>query len=163
MKADRRPAKRVDAASSITLLYRLVTSPLDRYLPVSRGDPNSIRPVKIEHLALAVRDPEVSRAFYLETIGLDASAREKEWGIQLDFPDGFLMALIRDDPVPADVIDRVHFGCSLPRREDVATTRERLRAAGVPEVEWCDEPDYISVKVADPDGYVVELSYEVDG
>jgi catechol 2,3-dioxygenase-like lactoylglutathione lyase family enzyme len=118
--------------------------------------------MKIEHLALAVRDPAVSCAFYLETIGLDAHAREEKWGIQLDFPDGFLMALIRDDPVPADVIDRVHFGCSLPRREDVAATRDRLRRAGVPEVEWCDEPDYVSVKVADPDGYVIELSYEVD-
>src|ERR1700675_2885890 len=90
MKADRRPAKRVDAASSITLLYRRVSSPLDRYLPVSGGDANSLEPIKIEHLALAVRDPEASRAFYLETIGLDASAREMEWGIQLDFPDGFL-------------------------------------------------------------------------
>ena len=118
--------------------------------------------MKIQHLALAVRDPEISRGFYLETIGLDAGAREREWGIELTFPDGFMLALIREEPVPADVIDRVHFGCSLPQREDVPATRERLRAAGVPEVEWCDEPNYVSVKVADPDGYVVELSYGVD-
>jgi catechol-2,3-dioxygenase len=118
--------------------------------------------MKIEHLALAVRDPELSRGFYLDTIGLDAIARERDWGVELTFPDGFMLALIRDEPVPADVIGRVHFGCTLPRREDVATTRARLRDTGVPEIEWCDEPNYVSVKVADPDGYVVELAYGVD-
>jgi hypothetical protein len=52
----------------------------------------------------------------------------------------------------------VHFGCSLP---DVATAhdfRERLRIRGVPELEWEDSADYVGVKVADPDGYVVELA-----
>jgi catechol 2,3-dioxygenase-like lactoylglutathione lyase family enzyme len=116
--------------------------------------------MKIKHLALAVRDPETSRAFYLETIGLDAVARAQDWGFELHFSDGFMMALIRDEPVPADVIERVHFGTLLPRREDVAATRRRLQRAGVPEIEWCDEPDYMSVKVADPDGYVIELFYE---
>ena len=116
--------------------------------------------MKIEHLALAVPDPEASRAFYLETIGLDARAVEQEWGFELHFADGFMMALIRDEPIPTDFIERVHFGAQLAGREDVATTRERLRLAGVREVEWCDEPDYVSVKVADPDGYVIELYYE---
>jgi catechol 2,3-dioxygenase-like lactoylglutathione lyase family enzyme len=116
--------------------------------------------MKIGHLALAVRDPEASLAFYLGTIGLDARAEQKEWGIELHYPDGFMMALIRDDPVPAAFIERFHFGAALPRREDVAAARERLLAAGVPEVEWCEEPDYVSVKVADPDGYVIELYYE---
>ncbi len=116
--------------------------------------------MKIEHLALAVRDPEASRAFYLDTIGLDARAEQQEWGIELHYPDGFVMALIRDDPVPAEFVERVHFGTPLPRREEVAATRERLRAAGVREIEWCDEPDYVSVKVADPDGYVIELYSE---
>jgi catechol 2,3-dioxygenase-like lactoylglutathione lyase family enzyme len=116
--------------------------------------------MKIEHLALAVRDPEVSRNFYLETIGLDASAAAEEWGFELNLPDGFMLALIRADPLPPDVIGRVHFGCSLASPADVVATRERLRDAGIPEVEWCDEPGYVSVKVADPDGYVIELSYE---
>ncbi len=116
--------------------------------------------MQIEHLALAVSNPAASRDFYLETIGLDATPRDEDWGIQLDFPGGFMLALIRDEPVPNDFIQRVHFGCSLPQREAVVATRERMRAVGVREVEWCDEPGYVSVKVADPDGYVVELSYE---
>jgi catechol 2,3-dioxygenase-like lactoylglutathione lyase family enzyme len=116
--------------------------------------------MKIEHLALAVRDPETSRDFYLETIGLDATAGAEEWGIELNFPGGFMLALIRDDPLPADVIGRVHFGSALASPADVVATRDRLRTASVREVEWCDEPGYVSVKVADPDGYVIELYYE---
>ena len=104
-----------------------------------------------------MRDPDVSRAFYLETIGLDATATETEWGWELRFADGFMMALIRDEPVPADAIERVHFGSKLADRAAVLAARERLQLAGVREVEWCDEPDSISTKVADPDGYVIEL------
>jgi catechol 2,3-dioxygenase-like lactoylglutathione lyase family enzyme len=37
---------------------------------------------------------------------------------------------------------------------------KRLRADGVPIVGESDEPDYVSVKCRDPDGYVVELAWE---
>jgi hypothetical protein len=36
----------------------------------------------------------------------------------------------------------------------------RLRRDGVPIVEEWEEPDYVSVKCRDPDGYVVEYSWE---
>ena len=39
--------------------------------------------------------------------------------------------------------------------------RKRLRREGVKEVEWWEEAGYTSLKVADPDGYVLELSYDV--
>ena len=38
--------------------------------------------------------------------------------------------------------------------------RSEFEAAGVEITEFCDEPDYVSVKVRDPDGYVVESSWE---
>jgi hypothetical protein len=41
-------------------------------------------------------------------------------------------------------------------------TRSRFSASGVPEHEWWDEAGYTSVKVLDPDGYVVEMSWERD-
>ncbi|HYH89981.1 MAG TPA: VOC family protein, partial [Solirubrobacteraceae bacterium] len=54
----------------------------------------------------------------------------------------------------------LHFGFTL---DDPGTVRE-LRAAfereGVEIVEFCDEPGYVSVKCRDPDGYVVETSWE---
>lgn len=36
----------------------------------------------------------------------------------------------------------------------------RLAADGVEIVEAWEEPDYVSVKFRDPDGYVVEVSWE---
>jgi hypothetical protein len=38
--------------------------------------------------------------------------------------------------------------------------RDRLAADGVEIVEVLDEPEYVSVKCRDPDGYVVEAAWE---
>jgi hypothetical protein len=43
----------------------------------------------------------------------------------------------------------------------VLAARARLREAGCHELEWWVEEGYTSVKVADPDGYVVEVSWDV--
>ncbi len=37
---------------------------------------------------------------------------------------------------------------------------DRLAADGVELVEQWDEPDYVSVKCRDPDGYIIEASWE---
>jgi integrase/recombinase XerD len=42
----------------------------------------------------------------------------------------------------------------------VLALRDRLVADGMELVEHCDEPDYVSVKRRDPDGYIVEASWE---
>ena len=44
--------------------------------------------------------------------------------------------------------------------EAVRDARDRFAAAGVEIADFWDEPDYVSVKVRDPDGYVVEVSWE---
>ena len=54
----------------------------------------------------------------------------------------------------------LHFGVGLASPEDVRSFRDRLAADGVEIVEEWDEPDYVSVKCRDPDGYVVECSWE---
>lgn len=115
----------------------------------------------IRHLALTVRDPRKSADFYLSVIGLDGDAREEPWGYRVNLRDGFMLALIRGEPLPTGLSGAVHFGCPLPRRERALEVRERLRQAGVREVEWEDSEDYVGVKVEDPDGYVVELSYDL--
>jgi len=116
--------------------------------------------VRIQHLALTVRDPQASARFYLGTLGLAARAGEEPWGVRVSTDDDFMVALIRGAPLSSEVVDRVHFGCRLASPDAVHAARERLRGAEVHEVEWCDEDGYTAVKVADPDGYVVELSYE---
>ena len=72
---------------------------------------------------------------------------------------GFSLAL---GPIDEEVrLPRfLHFGIGLPSPEDVRRFRERLAADGVPIVEEWDEPDYVSVKCRDPDGYVVEAAWE---
>jgi hypothetical protein len=53
----------------------------------------------------------------------------------------------------------LHFGIHLPSRDVVLAFRDRLVADGVPIVDQWDEPDYVSVKCLDPDGYVVEAGW----
>jgi hypothetical protein len=48
----------------------------------------------------------------------------------------------------------------LPSPEAVRGFRDRLAADGVMIVEEWDEPEYVSVKCLDPDGYIVEAAWE---
>lgn len=73
--------------------------------------------------------------------------------------NGFSLALgSTDEPVRLPAF--LHFGVGLPAADDVRAFRARLHAGGVPIVGFWDEPDYVSVKCRDPDGYVVEASWE---
>jgi hypothetical protein len=54
----------------------------------------------------------------------------------------------------------MHFGVALRDRDAVLALGDRLRRDGVELVEEWDEPDYVSVKCRDPDGYIVEASWE---
>ena len=74
---------------------------------------------------------------------------------------GFSLALGPTDE-PIRLPGFLHFGIGLPDRAAVLAFRNRLAAGGVPICEEWDEPDYVSVKWRDPDGYVVEASWEPD-
>ena len=56
----------------------------------------------------------------------------------------------------------MHFGISLPDRGAVLELRGRLVDDGIELVEEWDEPEYVSVKCRDPDGYIVEAAWEPD-
>jgi catechol 2,3-dioxygenase-like lactoylglutathione lyase family enzyme len=117
----------------------------------------------MRHLALAVRDQERSRRFYEQYFGFDAEPpREYDDGVLMLYnADGFSLALgLTDEPIRLP--EFFHFGVGVSTPEDVRAFRERLRADGVPIVGEWDEPDYVSVKCRDPDGYVVEFAWEPD-
>jgi catechol 2,3-dioxygenase-like lactoylglutathione lyase family enzyme len=116
----------------------------------------------IRHLGLTVRDPQRSADFYRATVGLDAVAHDEAWGVRLLCPDGFMIALIRGEPLPTDVVGRVHFGSAVLGPEHARDVREQLRVAGVRELEWEDSASYIGIKFEDPDGYVVELYCDIE-
>jgi catechol 2,3-dioxygenase-like lactoylglutathione lyase family enzyme len=115
----------------------------------------------VDHLALPVTDQERSRRFYEAYFGFGARpARRYDDGVLMLYNAvGFALAL-RPSPEPIPRPSWMHFGVGLPDRDAVLALRDRLRTDGVELVEEYDEPDYVSVKCRDPDGYIVEASWE---
>ena len=113
------------------------------------------------HLALPVTDQERSRRFYETYFGFGARpARRYDDGVLMLYDaKGFALAL---GPArgPIELPPFLHFGVRLDSPAAVRAFQQRLAADGVPVVEAWDEPEYVSVKCADPDGYVVEASWE---
>ena len=109
----------------------------------------------IAHLALGVRDPTRSLAFYRDVVGLEGAVREADFGFVVTTPKGISFSLIRGEP--PEGLGEVHFGVALPGEEAVRTRRAELAAMGIREVDWWVEPGFVSLKIADPDGYVVEF------
>jgi catechol 2,3-dioxygenase-like lactoylglutathione lyase family enzyme len=116
------------------------------------------------HLALAVRDEERSRRFYETYFGFDARPAERmsDGVLMLFDARDFSLALKEtDDPISLPAFFHFSFGGgSSP--DEVRAFRDRLRADGVPITEEWEEPGYVSVKCRDPDGYVVQFSWEPD-
>ena len=93
----------------------------------------------MKHLALPVSDQERSRHFYEAYLGFDArpARRYDDDVLMLYNADGFSLALGQaDEPI------------------------RLLAADGVEIVEEWEEPEYVSVKFLDPDGYIVEAAWE---
>ncbi len=115
----------------------------------------------MKHLALAVRDQERSRRFYETYLGFGAQpARRYDGGVLMLYnAAGFSLALGPTDE-EIHLPSFLHFGIGLDSPDEVRAFVERARSDGVEIVEQWEEPDYVSVKVRDPDGYVVELGWE---
>lgn len=115
----------------------------------------------MKHLALAVSDQERSRRFYESYLGFGARpARRYDDGVLMLYnADGFALAL-GPTTEPIRLPTFLHFGIDLPTSDAVRSFRGRLDADGVEIVGEWDEPDYVSVKFLDPDGYVIEASWE---
>lgn len=113
----------------------------------------------MDHLALAVSDREQSRRFYETYLGFGRS-RELDDGVLMVYDErGFALALgPTNDSIAFPSF--LHFGKGLASADTVRAFRARLEADDVEVVGWWDEPDYVSVKFRDPDGYVVEVSWE---
>ena len=109
----------------------------------------------LNHVALTVRDRDVSAAFYGEHFGLLDRVHEDEHLLILSGP-GSLLALSQGTP-PSELPRTNHFGFQLSTGDEVRAARARLHQAGVPETEWQDDGRFVRVQVSDPDGYRVEL------
>jgi catechol 2,3-dioxygenase-like lactoylglutathione lyase family enzyme len=114
------------------------------------------------HIALAVSDQERSRAFYVTYFGFDpATARVADDGVVLLEGPGEVLRALGETDEPIRLPPFLHFGFrAAPAPEEVRAFRDRLAQDGIEIVEFWDEPDYVSVKCRDPDGYVVEFAWE---
>ncbi len=126
-----------------------------------RHFPGLVSVVPVDHLALPVADQERSRRFYEEYFGFGARpARRYDDGVLMLYnAAGFALAL-GATAAPVAPPAWMHFGVALRDRDAVLALGDRLRRDGVELVEEWDEPDYVSVKCRDPDGYIVEASWE---
>jgi catechol 2,3-dioxygenase-like lactoylglutathione lyase family enzyme len=112
--------------------------------------------VQLNHVALTVRDRELSAAFYGRHFGLTRRLHDDGHRLILRSPDGCVLAL-SEGAVPGGLPRTNHFGFQLAAVEEVRRARERLLEAGVTETEWQDDHGFVRVQVADPDGYRVEM------
>ncbi len=120
-----------------------------------------VSPAPINHLAIAVSDQARSRAFYETYFGFGARpARRYDDGVLMLYNDsGFALALRPTSEPPARPT-WMHFGVGLPTRQAVLELHNRLIDDRVELVEESEEPEYVSVKCRDPDGYIVEGFWE---
>jgi len=111
-------------------------------------------------VGITVTDLNRSRRFYESNFPFDPDlARSYPDGtLILRDADGFALALHPGDEAVAD--EFLHFGyfCSGP--EEVRALRERLLREGEMLTEDEDSESFVSIKVTDPDGYRVEISWE---
>ena len=117
--------------------------------------------MRLQHLALAVRDRERSIAFYARYFRFDpASARTYPDGVVIvRDPDGFALALGVDETAPRRS-GFPHFGFDVDSPEEARGLRARMIGEGVELVEDEDTEAYVGFKCLDPDGHVVEVSWE---
>ena len=114
----------------------------------------------MDHLALAVSDQARSIGFYAHYFGFVPEPEPRADGVRILHDElGFSLALGEiDEPI---VLPRFfHFGRGAASPEEVRAVRDRVQADGLEIVDWWDEPDYVSVKFRDPDGYVIEVGWE---
>ena len=119
--------------------------------------------MKLNHLALAVRDQQRSIDFYARFFGFDPStARTYPDGVIIvRDAEGFSLALGAEE-TSQRTAGFPHFGFEMERPEEVRELRGRLEADDVELLEEEDSETYVGFKCLDPDKHVVEVSWEPD-
>jgi catechol 2,3-dioxygenase-like lactoylglutathione lyase family enzyme len=113
------------------------------------------------HIALAVSDQARSRRFYETYFEFDpATAWVAEDGVLLLEGPGDVTLALGETDEPLELPGFLHFGFrGAVDAEEVRAFRDRLTGDGIEIAEFADEPEYVSVKCRDPDGYVVEFAW----
>jgi catechol 2,3-dioxygenase-like lactoylglutathione lyase family enzyme len=118
--------------------------------------------VHLRHLGLPVRDLDRSLRFYTTYFGFDPATAQpySDSTVIVRNADWFDLALHPAPDAPAPSSSFLHFGFAMADPEAVRALRIRLERDGVPIIERDDEPDLVSFKCLDPDGWRVEVYWE---
>jgi catechol 2,3-dioxygenase-like lactoylglutathione lyase family enzyme len=117
--------------------------------------------MRLGHLGLPVSDQGRSLQFYSTYFGfIPSTAKSYPDGTTIvRNGDGFDLALHPAPGVtPPDGF--LHFGFAMDDATSVNAVRERLESDGVPIIERDDEPELVSFKCLDPDGWRIEVYWE---
>ncbi len=116
----------------------------------------------LTHVALAVRDPARAYAFYRAVLGMEAVYTDADF-VQAQTPGSRDVLVFERAPKRAGRKGGVaHFGFRLTAPEDITRAIEAVEAAGgriLSHGEFVPGEPYVFCK--DPDGYEVEIWYEI--
>lgn len=118
--------------------------------------------MQLKHLALLVHDIRRARRFYETYFGFDAGSTWQGDVLFIQNDDGFDLALMRGEHPPNPGAFH-HFGFQVASAQAVDELKTRLEQAGVSILEVVREPDLVSFKCLDPDGYTVEVYSDLAG
>ncbi len=108
----------------------------------------------ISHVQINVSDMERSLRFYRDALGLVERMRTGPYVLLSSPESGDFVSLSQETPVGAPGLG--HFGLHL-EADDVPTAIQALQAAGGKLVSGDEFRNFPSARIADPDGYVIEI------
>lgn len=108
----------------------------------------------LSHVQINVSDMERSLRFYRDALGLVERMRTGPFVLLSSPASGDFVSLSQDAPVGAPGLG--HFGLHL-EADDIQSAIRALEAAGGKLVSGDEYPNFPSARVADPDGYVIEI------
>lgn len=124
--------------------------------------PGPVRTYGLTHFALAVRDPKRSFKFYRAVLGVECVYDDGAF-LQAQTPGSRDVLVFERNPRKAGKQGGVtHFGFRLTRARDIAHARNAIVAAGgkiTDTGEFVPGEPYVFFR--DPDGYEVEIGYEL--
>jgi predicted enzyme related to lactoylglutathione lyase len=109
-----------------------------------------------------VRDAERSMRFYATYFGFDPATAQTypDGTVIVRNADGFDLALHQTTEVPPDS-GFLHFGFAVSGAAEVHRLQTTFAGDDVPVFDVTEEPDLVSFKCADPDGWRIEVYWEV--